>query len=663
RANFRANIDLNLTSNTVVSLNLGNLYEKGITPGAGESSIWSSTFSASPNAYPVRFPDGKFSGPEIGSNVYNPYNLLTQSGYSENFWNYSQAQANLVHKFDRALEGLSFTTRFSWDAFNSPRITRTKQVQTHAATGIDEFGEIIYIETHPGEESLGYTRSMLGNRQTYLETSLTYEKILAEQHRVGGLLLFNQNSYNDVASSTAIGSLPYRRQGLASRLTYSFDDRYFVEGNFGYNGSENFAPGNRFGFFPAAAVGWLVSNERFWQPISDVVNNLKFRASYGLVGNDQIGGGRRFIYEATVLQSGVPGYIFGETMNYNPGAIRMGEIANPNVSWEKSYKTNVGAEFSLFNRLDIQADYFHDRREGIFIQRSSLPGMAGLSTLPWVNIGQMKNQGFDGQLEFKSQWNEVFVSALGNFTYTHNTILYNDQPDWKNLYQNRVGKPFGQVFALHALGLFQSEDEINNSPRQDFGPVRIGDIKYADINGDGIVDGEDQIAIGYPSIPEIVYGFGLNFRWKALDASVFFQGIANTSLMVSGSSFFPFSSGNLLTASVNQNVYDNRWHEGNPDPNAKYPRLDNNQNINNNRNSSLFQHDASFIRLKNMDLGYTIPKRWIDSAKLKNARIYVSGSNLLTFSKFKLWDPERGGGQGAGYPPTRILLLGATIDL
>lgn len=661
RANFRANLDLNLTPNTTVSLNLANLYEKSVAPGAGEGNIWTETFRASPNAYPVRFPDGKFSGPEIGSNISNPYNLLMQSGYQEVWWNYSQALATFNHKFDRALEGLNANVKFSWDAYNSPRITRTKQVQTHAAIGIDEFGEIIYQETNPGQESLGYSRDLLGNRQSYLEASLTYEKLLADRHRIGGLMLFNQNSYSNVASGTAIGSLPYRRQGLAGRVTYSYDDRYFVEGNFGYNGSENFAPGSRFGFFPSGAVGWMVSNERFWTPISDVVNSLKFRASYGLVGNDQIGGGRRFIYEATVVNSS--GYVFGETQNYNPGAIRMGEIANPNVSWERSYKANIGAEFSLFNRLDIQADYFNDRREGIFIQRNSLPGIVGLSTIPWVNLGQMNNQGFDGQLEFKSQINQVSISALGNFTYTRNKILYNDQPDWKNLYQNRVGKPFGQTFGLHALGLFESQEEIDNSPRQDFGPVRPGDIKYADINGDGVVNGEDEIAIGRPTIPEIVYGFGLNFRWKNFDAAVFFQGISNTSLMVSGSSFYPFSSGNLLIASINQDVYKNRWHIDNPDPNAKYPRLSSNQNINNNRTSSFFQHDASFIRLKNADFGYTIPKRWIDRAKLSSMRLYVSGTNLLTFSNFKLWDPERGGGQGAGYPPTRILLFGTTISL
>lgn len=660
KINFRANVDLDLTSTTVLNVNLANVYETRRRPGAPMGDIWGYAFSTSPNAFPDRYSDGRFSGPQAGSG-FNPYNRLMHSGYANDYWNSAQSLVGVTQDFSELITpGLKANIKFSWDAYNSGTITRDFNPQQWLATGRNEDGEIEYNETNRGQESLGYSRGLDGRRTSYLEGSINYDKVYADRHRFGALLLYNQKQTNYLNAGDGIGSLPYRTQGVAGRVTYSLDDKYFAEFNMGYNGSENFARGQRFGFFPAGAIGYLVSNEDFWTPLLDVVNVLKFKSSYGLVGNDQIGGGRRFIYEETIITEG-SNYGFGSTGQYNPGRIRMGEPANPFVSWEQAYKFNIGAEISFFNSLKIEADYFHEKRDGIFMQRSGLADLIGLSTTPWVNVGKMENQGFDASLQFDRRVGEVNFSALGNFTYSQNIIIDNDEPDWNYKYRNRIGKPFGQPFGLVALGLFESQEEIDNSPRQDYGTVRPGDIKYLDVNGDGIVDASDEIAIGFPAVPQINYGFGLNAQWNGFDASVFFQGIGRTSLFIGGGSIYGFSSGSLTRSAINEDVYFNRWTEENPDPNAKYPRLDIQNNQNNNRNSTFRMHDASFIRLKNAEIGYTLPRTITENFYVSNLRVYMSGVNLLTFSKFKLWDPERGGGEGAAYPPNKMFTLGLNI--
>ncbi|HBX21838.1 MAG TPA: SusC/RagA family TonB-linked outer membrane protein [Porphyromonadaceae bacterium] len=660
KVNFRANIDINVTPTTVLNANLANVYEKRLRPGHAMDDIWSYAFSTSPNAFPARYSDGRFSGPQQGSG-FNPYNLLMYSGYANDYWNSAQALVGVTQDFGSLITpGLKANIKFSWDAYNSGTITRGIEVQQWLATGRDENGELEYNETHPGQEALGYERILNGRRTYYLEGSITYDKLFAGKHRVGGLLLYNQKQLNQLNADTGLGSLPYRNQGIAGRLTYSFKDTYFAEVNMGYNGSENFAPGHRFGFFPAGAVGYLVSNEDFWHPISHVVDIFKLKSSYGLVGNDQIGGNRRFIYEETIISED-NNYAFGSTGQESNRRLRLEYPPNPYVSWETAYKFNVGAEISLFKSLKIEGDYFHENREGIFMQRGGLAGLVGLTTMPYVNIGKMKNQGFDGTLSFNREVGTVSLTGLANFTYTKNTMIDNDEPNWNYTYRNRIGKPYQQPFGLVALGLFESQEEIDNSPTQSFGVVRVGDIKYLDVNGDGVVDPSDEIAIGYPDVPQINYGFGMTAQWRGFDCSVFFQGIGRTSLFVGGGSIYGFSSGSLSRASINKDVYIHRWTEDNPDPSAKYPRLDTQSNQNNNRQSTYRMHDASFLRLKNAEVGYTLPRNLIEKFYVSDLRVYLSGVNLLTFSPFKLWDPERGGGEGAAYPPNKMFTMGLNI--
>ena len=673
--NFRANIDLNLTKSTVLNVNLANIYEKSFGPGFGDNDndIWGYTFNASPNAFPIEYSDGKLSGPSTDSG-FNPWNMLVHSGYREQFWNSAQALVGVtqdIGKLWKPLEGLTANLKFSWDAWNTTLQRRSKTPTFYHARGRDDQGNLIYDDNngdgewdpvHTGSESLGFAIGRSGTMTRYLEGSLNYNRLFAEKHRVGALLLYNQKIHTNTQAGSGDAALPYKNQGLAGRVTYAFKDTYFAEVNVGYNGSENFARGHRFGFFPAAAIGWMMSNEKWFEPITNTVDMLKLKASYGKVGNDDIGGQRRWVYESSIVGGG--NWQYGQSANQGGDGIRIGEVENLNASWEEALKLNVGIEFSLFNKVKVQADYFREQRAG-------LPAIVGISTIPYVNIGETLNQGFDSNIEYSQKIGNVYVTARGNFTYNRNKLKNNDEPDWEYKYQNRIGKPFGsggsmQPFGLVALGLFQSQEEIDNSPVQSFGEYRVGDIKYQDINGDGVINTQDQIAIGYTNLPEIMYGFGATAQWKNWDFNVFFQGAARTSFFLSGSSVKSlFSSGNLERSAVNENIYNNVWMSTNtPEQNANvlYPRLSNGSGgagaSNNTQTSTWWQRNGSFIRLKNMEIGYTLPKSLTSKTFIKSFRFYVSGSNLLTFAPFDMWDPEKGGGEGSGYPLNRVITIG-----
>lgn len=646
--NFRANIDLNLTKSTVLNVNLANIYEKSFGPGFGDNdnAIWGYTFNASPNAFPIEYSDGKLSGPSTDSG-FNPWNMLVHSGYREQFWNSAQALVGVtqdIGKLWKPLEGLTANLKFSWDAWNTTLQRRSKTPTFYHARGRDDQGNLIYDDNngdgewdpvHTGSESLGFAIGRSGTMTRYLEGSLNYNRLFAEKHRVGALLLYNQKIHTNTQAGSGDAALPYKNQGLAGRVTYAFKDTYFAEVNVGYNGSENFARGHRFGFFPAAAIGWMMSNEKWFEPITNTVDMLKLKASYGKVGNDDIGGQRRWVYESSIVGGG--NWQYGQSANQGGDGIRIGEVENLNASWEEALKLNVGIEFSLFNKVKVQADYFREERTGIFLQRAGLPAIVGISTIPYVNIGETLNQGFDSNIEYSQKIGNVYVTARGNFTYNRNKLKNNDEPDWEYKYQNRIGKPFGsggsmQPFGLVALGLFQSQEEIDNSPVQSFGEYRVGDIKYQDINGDGVINSQDQIAIGYTNLPEIMYGFGATAQWKNWDFNVFFQGAARTSFFLSGSSVKSlFSSGNLERSAVNENIYNNVWMSTNtPEQNANvlYPRLSNGSGgagaSNNTQTSTWWQRNGSFIRLKNMEIGYTLPKSLTSKTFIKSFRFYVS---------------------------------------
>lgn len=680
--NFRANVDLNLTKSTVINLNLANIYEKSFGPGFGDtdSDIWSYLFMTSPNAFPVEYSDGRLSGPSTDSG-YNPWNMLVHSGYREQFWNSAQSLIGVTQDIGalwEPLKGLTANIKFSWDAWNTTLQRRSKSPTFYHARGRAEDGSLIYDDengdgiwepVHTGDETLSYGIGRSGTMTRYVEGSLTYNRLFGE-HRVGALFLYNHKIYTDTQAGSPSASLPYKDQGIAGRLTYAFRDTYFLEVNMGYNGSENFARGHRFGFFPAVALGWMMSSEKWFEPATKVIDMLKWKASYGKVGNDDIGGTRRWVYEPTIVTGG--SWSYGQSGNQGGSGIRVGEVENLEASWEEALKLNAGVEFSLFNKVRVQADYFREERQGIFLKRDGLPAIVGVSTVPYVNVGETLNQGFDATVEYMHKVNDdLFITARGNFTFNRNKLINNDEPDREYRYQNRIGKPFGsggstQPFGLIALGLFESEEEIANSPVQNFGEYRVGDIKYQDVNGDGIVDEQDAVAIGYTNLPEITYGFGATAQWKGWDFNLFFQGVARTSFFLSGSSIrSPFSTGNMERAAINEDVYGNVWMSTNTaEQNAgvTYPRLSAGSggagSTNNNRASTWWLRDGSFLRLKSMEIGYSLPQHILQKSFIKSLRFYISGNNLLCFSPFKLWDPEKGTSDGSGYPLNRTFSIG-----
>ena len=654
---FRSNIDIDITKSTQLGLSLS-------TQCTTTNDLYAYTMYVTPVATPTVFSNGMLAIPQESGSV-NPYNMLNNTGYRRYNTMVAQSLLSLTQDFsDIITPGLKANVKFAWDAQNATLLERAMSPVTYYATGRDENGELMLTAANPNGSNYMRlaTSDSSGTTAINFEGSLIYERLFAEDHRVSGMFLYSVRSKSKNRPLNYIDAYPTKNMGIAGRFTYAFRDKYFAEFNFGYNGSENFAPGKRYGFFPSYAVGYMISNEKFWEPLRDKINILKIRASYGKIGNDEIGGSRRFAYNTT-MNTNAGGFLFGDLGQTSLPGYSTGEYGNPDVAWEEATKADVGIELGLFNKIKIQADYFYEKREGIFIQRESTPSVVGTKTAQWVNLGRMKNQGFDMSLEFDHSFNKDFsISARGNFTYNRNKKLYDDKPDqiWK--YQNLAGFANNQQFGLIAEGLFESEEDIANWPKQDFGTVRPGDIKYRDVNGDGVVNTFDKVAIGYTLVPEINYGFGASLKWKGIDVSVFFSGVGHVTRIIQGQNLFGASSTILRMGQIFEDVAKNRWTLDNQNPNAPYPRLSLNKVDNNQQLSTYWQRDMSFLRLKDAEIGYTLPESMTKKWGLSKIRFYIQGKNLVTFSDFKLWDPEVNANYGNVYPLIRTFAIGANVN-
>ncbi|MEY8708915.1 TonB-dependent receptor [Bacteroides faecichinchillae] len=658
--NFRSNIDINITSSTELGLSLSNQYEIKNRPGASLSNLYAFTILTPPISTPTIYSDGTIALPTVG---YNPYNYLNTSGYSQDFSNNAQSLISVTQDFSKFVTpGLKANVKFSWDAFNGSTLNRVINPTTYHAIGRDENGELMFINNNNGSNYMTLNRTNSGSRTINFEASANYDRLFLEKHRLGAMFLFNMRNYTDNFPGNYIAAFAHKNIGIAGRITYSYEDKYFTEFNFGYNGSENFSPQKRFGFFPSVAAGYMISNEPFWDNLRSIIHILKIKGSYGEIGNDQIGGNRRFAFN-----SEMNGYTDGYTFGTNPGSgyisgIATGVPGNENVSWEKAKKTNIGIEIGFIDKLKFQLDYFYEKRSGIYIQQESVPSIVGLNVTQYVNLGEMRNQGFDGSMEYEQRFNDWYVSARANLTYNRNKKLYDDKPTPIWPYQSEAGFAYRQQRGLVALGLFESEEDIANNPKQTFGNVRPGDIKYKDINGDNVIDAYDKVAIGYTDVPEISYGFGISVGWKGFDASVFFQGVGHVTRIIGGAAFYGSSDNIKNTGQIYSEVADQRWSERNPNPNAKYPRLSMSKVENNLQPSTFWQRDMSFMRLKNAELGYTVPKHVYKQLGISTIRLYAQGVNLFTFSKFKLWDPELASDYGNVYPQMRTINFGLNIN-
>ena len=655
RYNFRNNFDVKLSKNLTMQLSLGAIIQNGRYPGFSTSEIFKAINMVSPIAYPKLNPDGTPGGSQtyIG---HNPWGRSTQSGYSTEDHATIQASFGATWDLSFLLKGLSIRGLFSYDRYSVTVNNRPKDFVVKRYLGKDPVtGEDLYSPIYREEQPMGYSQATTANRAQYFEGQINYDRTFGE-HNVTAMLLFNQREYIDLSAEDSRANIPYRRLGLAGRVTYNYAGRYLFEGNFGYNGSENFQKGKRFGFFPSLSVGWIVSSEPFFN--IDAISRLKLRVSHGTVGNDVLG--IRFGYLNTIRTDGQY-YYFGDSQQQYDG-MEENAIGNPDMTWEKARKTDLGLDLGLFkDRVSLQVDLFWEKRSDILIQRATVPSATGIYpwSVPYGNLGKVDNKGIDALLEVRNTTPKgVFYSFRGNFTFARNKVIENDEPTPRYPYLSQKGLSLGQYRGFVAEGFFKDQAEIDASPIQTFGTPRPGDVRYKDINGDGRIDSYDQVPIGYARLPEISYGFGGTVAYKGVDLSVFFTGAANTTIDMGGYGMWAFYDG-LGSNNVLKEYYDHRWTPDNP--NAKYPAIDVGNNPNNFVTSTVWMKNGNYLRLRNAEIGYTLPDKLVQNWGIGSLRFFVNGTNLLTFDHIKIIDPESNDGTGA-YPLQRSINFGLQIN-
>jgi len=657
RYNFRSRTDVKVSQYITAKLGIGGIIQMQNFPGKSANDIFSAIRITSPIAFPKENPDGSMSGllANLGS---NPWGLITQSGYETQNSNSLQSTFELNWDLSKITSGLSINGRFSYDHFFKAYTNRKKDFEVKQYLGKDANGVDIF-QTHREATPLGYSLGGQSNRAIYQEFSINYNRNFGK-HSINSLLLYNARDFVDITASTSINNLPYRRQGIAGRGSYNFDQRYLMEFNFGYNGSEQFPVKKRYGFFPSLSLGWIPTNESFWNML--FVNSLKIRASCGQVGND-ISGNRRYMYLTSMQTQDVESYRYGDSQVLIPG-IQEGQIGASNVTWETSTKFNVGLEGSFLKDLiTFQLDYFIEDREGILIQRQTVPNVAGFFpwVLPYGNLGIVNNKGLDGSFEIKKSLKSgLFFSVRGNLSFAKNYIVENDEPTPKFAYQSLKGKSIDQPFGLIALGFFKDDKDIEDSPKQTFmTTVRPGDIKYMDQNGDRIIDSYDKVPIGFTRMPEIMYGFGGTVSYKNFDISMFFTGAARTSIFIDGATMYPFEYGEA-SWNVLREYYDNRWTSVTKET-AKYPAVVDGPNPNNYQTSTLYMRDGSYLKLRNIEIGYNLPKNIYNTLHINGLRVFVNGMNIYSWDKIKIFDPESNNGTGS-YPVSRTTNCGIQVN-
>ena len=706
---FQNNIDFHMSKTSTISLHLNVQLNDLRQPNTSVGNLYSAVMNSNPVDFPIAYPaDGVnnwiYWGAYAGGNdqgAVNPMASLT-NGYTDIFESTVMANIDFEQKLDFLLKGLRFKALFSYKNYNKTTTSRSQGINRYTLTGYTQNADGSYSlnispfgSSNPSKPVLSTTSSVAGDRRIYFQSYVDYMNKFGN-HNVSGMLLWNIDQYDNNAPGNLVASLPRRKMGFAGRFSYDYDNRYMFEVNAGYNGSENFAnggrlswigrfnytfdqkyiaefsfrydgntlfpDGKRWGFFPSVAVGWNVSQENFFAPLKDVISNLKLRASYGLVGNDQLldssGGLIRFIYMSDItLQSENAGFTTGDKQQITLNGPVYTRYQNNDLTWEVGEKLNVGFDMQLFNSLNVTVDAFREIRRDIFQQRYSIPNYLGTaSTAVYGNLAKVKNYGFDLSLDYGKQINkDLAIQFKGTFTFARNEILEYDEAPGVRPSLSNIGKKLNTIYGYVTDGLYIDQADIANSPSSTLGNIAIapGDIKYVDQpDRDGVYDGkitsDDRVAMGYPTVPEIVYGFGPSISYKNWDFSFFFQGVANTSLMMSG--FAPF--GTQYNRNVLSWIADDYWSPSNQNPNAAYPRLTKNDNNHNTQSSDYWLRNGAFLKLKNAEIGYT----W------KKVRFYISGANLLTFSPFDLWDPEMGGGKGLSYPTQRTFNLGLQLS-
>jgi len=692
-----SNITIKLTKSTEALISVRGLFDGNNAPVGGGASIFTAASTSNPVAFPAIYPQsylpyakhplfGNAFVSNSGNTLYNNPFAQSVSGYQESNRSVLTPQLTITQDLNSVTQGLTaramaFTTRDAsfdvvrrYSPFYYSSFTRDGQTDLVLLnSNIPGIGQIGAAPT----EYLTYERGVnLVSTVIYGEAALNYLRLFNEKHSVGGQLISTIRSQLSGNANTLQLSLPKRNISLSGRATYGYDNRYLLEFNFGYNGSERFSAGKRYGFFPSIGGGWVVSNEKFFEPLTKVITSLKFRGTFGIVGNDAIGRDEdRFFYLSEVnLNNGDRGYTFGENYGYFRPGVSTSRYGNSEISWEKSKQTNLGMDLTLLNDINITVDAYRQIRSSILLTRSNIPNTFGLQAAAQANIGKAQSQGVDFALNYNKTFNKDFwIQARSTLTYATNKVLFNEQPNYSASlsHLSRVGLPTQQLYGLIAERLFTDDTEVRNSPVQNFGQYKGGDIKYRDVNGDGIISNLDVVPIGLPSNPEIIYGFGGSFGVKQFDFSFFFQGSARSSFLINPASgrdngnvqgISPFVTVGGSQSGLLDIIAKDHWSEDNRNSYAFWPRLSSEVINNNAQPSSWWLRSGDFLRLKQIDLGYNIPDKFAKRLRLANARIYFSALNLFTLSSFKLWDVEMGG-NGLGYPIQKVYNIGLRVSL
>ncbi|NSL86212.1 TonB-dependent receptor [Chitinophaga sp. Mgbs1] len=677
----RSNVNLKLTGTTEAIIRTTGNFDDYNGPVGGGAAVFKSTLNANPVLFPAIFPAADlpaakhplFGNASRGSNgeVYtNPYASMV-SGFQQYNTSVLNVQVEIKQDLGFITPGLSaramaYTKRYSY--FSLSR----------------QYNPFFYTASPVMDKSGGYTLSLLNektateylnykagdkivNTTTYAEAAINYNRTFKEVHNIGALLIGIRRNYLNGNAGDLQASLPFRNQGISGRFTYGYDNRYLFEGNFGYNGSERFAQKNRFGFFPSLGIAWNADSEKFFSKWTDVVSKLKLRATWGLVGNDQIGNANdRFFYLSNVnLNNSDFGAWFGENFGYSRPGVSVARYPNEGITWERSKKINIGMDLGLWNVLNFTIDAYHERRSNILMERAYIPTTMGLTAPVSANVGVAEGRGLDVAMDFNKSFHKAWLRLRGTFTYAASKLLVNEEPQYpaNMFYLSRAGHPLSQVYGLIAERLFVDDEDVKNSPRQNFGEVRGGDIKYRDLNGDGQITTLDMVnGLAYPLTPEIIYGFGFSFGYRNFDISTFFQGSARSSIMISPEAISPFVTTGADQHGLLEAIANDHWSEDNRNLYAFWPRLGLTQNQNNNQLSSWWIRNGAFLRMKSAEIGYNIGEKGLKKYHISGLRIYANGTNLFLISAFRLWDPEQGG-NGLGYPVQRVFNIGVNVQL
>jgi len=642
RFNLRSNIDINVTRDFNFKLLLGAQNQKKSNPKANETaSMFDLLSSIPPNAFPVYNPNGTFGANSLYS---NPVGDALMTGFYTSNTRTIQMKSIATQKLDMITKGLNISAVASFNNYFSSRSNKSRDYARYEIAQ-DQLGEISYNQFGQ-ETSLSASENASDHSSnTEWQVALNYKNSFGAND-IDAMLMYTELTNNIAGVAT-----PYRNNGVRGRATYALYKKYIGELAFAYNGTENFPKGSRWGLFPAVSIGWIITQEDFLKD-GTYLNYLKIRGSYGMVGNDDIGGLRFMFNPQAYVQDG--NYYYGST-NSSLMAVAEGQIRNGNVTWEKEKKLNFGFDATLFHNLDVTFDIFKNDRYDILAKPNrTVPAFFGMaSNLPDFNLGKTNNRGFETKVTYYSEKNKVFEYYLSaSMWYAKNKIVYRAEEIRQFDYLYRTGQRIDQPYRLEALGFFKDQSDIDNSPRQIYSQVQPGDIKYKDQNGDNIIDQNDIVSNGFTSFPEISGAFEAGLKFKNFDLNVLLQGVTNRSVYLSGNYYQAFQNdGKISTVALG------RWTSETAGT-ATYPRLSSSNNINNSQGSSFWSHDGSYIKLRNLGLGYNLPEKIVSKVKFDSARFFINGTNLFSWDHLDYSDPET----LSGYPAMKTYSIGARFQ-